>query len=56
MFKVGQTRQMFKGDGGEGGGSIVISYLFSLEVIKLFEHTTSGLGYILPAFLNYFFT
>ena len=20
MFKVGQTRQMFKGDGGEGGG------------------------------------
>ena len=55
MFKVGQTRQMFKrGKGGEG--SIVISYLFSLEVIKLFEHTTSGLGYILPTFLNYFFT
>ena len=48
MLKIGYTGQVFQHE------SIVVSYLFSLELIQPFDQTMSEFGSILPTLDKFF--
>ena len=48
MLKIGYTGQVFQHE------SIVVSYLFSLEIIQPFDQTMSEFGSILPTLDKFF--
>ena len=55
MFKVGQTRQMFKGDGGEGGGVHCYFVLVFIRSNKTFRAYNIRVGIYTTHLLELFF-